>query len=141
MNENIKNRILEKTKEIEQYLQELYEFFPEDYENYKNSLSIKAACERYFEKIIEAVVSTSFLFIRLKEYGDVRDEDGAFSLLANRRSISSELAEKLKEAKGMRNIIIHEYGEIENIQVYTAIAEELKRDTEEFILQIRENLD
>jgi uncharacterized protein YutE (UPF0331/DUF86 family) len=141
MNENIKNRILEKTKEIEQYLQELYEFFPEDYENYKNSLSIKAACERYFEKIIEAVISTSFLFIRLKEYGDVGDEDGAFSLLANRGSISSELAEKLKEAKGMRNIIIHEYGEIENIQVYTAIAEELKRDVEEFILQIMEKLE
>lgn len=140
MNENLKDRIFDKIEEIEQYLQELYDFFPEDYEEYEKSLTIKAACERYFEKILEAMIGISFLLIRLNEYGHVKDEDGAFSLLAAKGDISPEMAEKLRGAKGMRNVIVHEYGEIEDIKVYTAIAEELNKDCEEFIKQIREKL-
>lgn len=140
MKENLKDRISDKIGEIEQSLQELYDFFPEDYEKYENSLTIKAAYERYFEKIIEAMISISFLFIRLNGYGDVKDEDGAFNLLAAKGDISPELAARLREAKGMRNIIIHEYGEIEDMKIYTAIAEELKRDAKDFIKQVREKL-
>jgi len=36
----------------------------------------------------------------------------------------------------MRNIIIHEYGEIDDIKVYGSLAEELQADVEEFIKQI-----
>ena len=52
-------RIKDKIKEIEGYLSELSEIIPKSFEEYKE-IKNKAACERYFEKIIESVIDLSF---------------------------------------------------------------------------------
>ena len=51
--------------------------------------------------------------------------------------IDKELAIKLKEAKGMRNILAHEYGEVDNSVVYSAVKDELHVDIEKFIISIK----
>ena len=50
--------------------------------------------------------------------------------------ISQELSERLKDAKGMRNVIIHEYGRIEDDKIFHSVTEELEKDTREFINNI-----
>ena len=47
-------RIKDKAREIETYLNELVDIIPNSFEEYKEKKT-KAACERYFEVIIEAV--------------------------------------------------------------------------------------
>ena len=59
-------RIKDKIKEIEEYLEELKSILPIDFKEYSKDYKTKAACERYFEKIIEAVVDLSFLIIKEK---------------------------------------------------------------------------
>ena len=100
------SRIKDKTEEIEKYLQELNEIMPANYEEYISSLEKKAACERYFEKIIEAIVDLVFLVIKDKNLKMPEDEESSFSILGNQNIISEELAKRLRNAKGMRNIIL-----------------------------------
>lgn len=136
----IEDRIKDKIEDIEKYLSELYSFFPKNFEEYKENVEIRAASERYFEKIIEAVTDIVFLVIRKKELGIPEDDESAFDFLSNNRIIRKELSSRLKDAKRMRNFIIHQYHKVEDIQVYTSISEELKNDVEEFIKSVRKVL-
>lgn len=129
----VQDRINEKLLELEQYLEELESITPENFEEYSSSSMIKAACERYFEKIMEAIVSISFLFIREKNLKSPESEEHAFIILSNNRIISEELSERLRKAKDMRNRVIHNYGEVDDKIVFHAIGEELRRDAEEFV--------
>lgn len=130
-------RIRDKISEIEGYLDELPNIVPKSFEEYKSDLKTKAACERYFEVIIEAIIDLAFLVIREKGLKIPEDDKGAFDTLSKGNIISEELAEKLKEAKGMRNILAHEYGKIDDEVVFESITEELENDSKEFIENIK----
>ncbi len=133
------NRIKEKIKEIGDYLSELEDIIPNTFEDYKE-LKTKAACERYFEKIIEAIVDLAFLAIKDKNLKIPEEDKEAFDILKNENLISKELSEKLKEAKGMRNLIAHEYGAIDDEMVFESITKELEKDVNEFIMEIKKGL-
>lgn len=137
MNERIKDKI----DEIEKYLSELYDIFIDDFEIYCKDLRTKAACERYCEKIIEALTDLAFLIIKEKKLDIPEEDTQAFLILSQNKIIDGELAEKLKEAKGMRNILAHEYGEVDDEKVFNAINEQLEEDVEEFIKRIKKLAD
>ncbi len=125
-------RINDKINEIKTYLSELEDILPESLDIYKETKN-RAACERFFEKITEAVVDLAFLVIKERKLKIPNEDKEAFEILANSKIISKALANKLKEAKGMRNLIAHEYGKVDDKIVFASITKELKRDVEEFI--------
>ena len=133
----IENRIDDKIGEIERCFREMESIVPESFEEYSSDLKSKAACERYFERIMESVISILFLVIRGKNYESPRTEDSAFNLLADKGIISQELAVRMKEAKGMRNFIVHQYGEIDDSRVFHSVSEELNKDVMEFIESVK----
>jgi uncharacterized protein YutE (UPF0331/DUF86 family) len=130
------SRINNKIEEIEKYLQELNEILPQNFEEYISNFEKKAACERYFEKIMEATIDLAFLIIKNKGLKMPEDEESSFIFLSNEKIISEELARKLKEAKGMRNVIAHEYGRIDDNLVFESLTEQLEKDINEFISMI-----
>lgn len=130
-------RIQDKLEEIENYLLEIGSFMPQDFEEYKDDIKTKAACERYFEKIIEAVVDLTFLIIKSKGYKIPEEDKKAFDILVKEKVITLKLAEKLKDAKGMRNIITHEYGLVDDVVVFHSITKELVDDVKDLLKQIR----
>jgi uncharacterized protein YutE (UPF0331/DUF86 family) len=134
------NRINDKIKEIDGFLQELSETTPQTFEEYEKSFKEKAACERYFEKIITAVIDLAFLFIKYKKYDIPNEDKEAIELLSNNGIINENLSENLKSAKSMRNIIAHEYGQVDDELVFEAITEQLEKDVREFIKSIENNL-
>lgn len=134
-------RINDKIGEIEKYLEELERDIPESFEEYTDNSTKKAACERHAERIISALVDLAFLFSREKGFEAPREEDGIFFVLATNKIISDKLAKNLKAAKGMRNILAHEYGEVDDAIIFHAISEELRKDTEEFLKNIIEKID
>jgi uncharacterized protein YutE (UPF0331/DUF86 family) len=138
MNERIKDKI----EDIERYISELYENIPLnlDIEDYKKDIKTKAICERYFEKIVEAIIDIVFLMIKEKKLKIPEDEESSFKILSQNNIISIELAKKLIDAKGMRNIIVHEYGTIDDEKIFHAIYKELEKDTKEFIKSIELSL-
>jgi len=133
-------RIDDKIDEIGRFLEELGSIMPSSLEEYKSSLEKKAACERYVEKIVEAVTDLAFLVIKEKKLRLPEDDIDAFNILLENKIIDNGLASKLKNAKGMRNIISHQYGKIDDEIVFEAIKGELDRDIKEFIEQIENTL-
>jgi len=132
-------RITDKINEINKFLNELKEIVPSDIEEYKSSIEKKAACERYVEKIVEAATDLAFLIIKNKKLRMPEDDIDAFSILLENKIINSKLAANLKNAKGMRNIIAHEYGKIDDMIVFESIREELERDVKGFIKNVKVN--
>ena len=90
-------RIDDKIKEIEGFLEELSEILPANLRDYIKDFRTKAACERYFEKIIEAIVDLAFLIIKFKKLEIPEGDKEAFDVLAKREIITSLLAGKLKK--------------------------------------------
>jgi len=131
------HRIEDKTKEIEQYLDELLTIVPDSLDIYKNDIKIKAACERYFEKIIESIVNLTFLIIKDKNLKIPEEDKEAFDILYKEGIIKKKLADRLKEAKGMRNILAHEYGKVDDEIVFNSITFELENDIKEFLKEIK----
>ena len=126
-------KIKDKIEGIEKYIEELEVIIPDNFNHYLHDFKTKAACERYFEKIIEAVVDLCFLIIKDKGLKTPEDDKNSFDILEQENIISKELAQRLKDAKGMRNIIAHEYGNIDDEIVFESITKELIRDASEFI--------
>lgn len=133
-------RINDKLKEMVEFLEQLKQIVPHTVEEYKASFEKKAACERYIEKIIEAVVDVAFLVIKTKKWRVPEDDVDAFTILIENNVIDSDLAMKLKNAKGMRNIIAHQYGKIDDEVVFLSVTEELESDVRRFIETIQKFL-
>jgi len=125
-------RINDKIEEIEDYLSEVLEITPNTFQEYKD-IKTKAACERYFEKIVGSVVDLAFLVIKEKRMQIPEEDKEAFEILSKEKIIPEKLSIKLKEAKGMRNLIAHEYGSLDDELVFHSITEELENDVKEFI--------
>ena len=132
-------RIKDKIDEIEAYLGELSSFSPESIEEYISNPEKKAACERYFERIVEAAVDIAFLIIKEKNMKIPEEDKQAFDILGENCIIELGLANRLKDAKGMRNILAHEYGKIDDGIVFHSVTEELQKDMEEFVKSVKEN--
>ena len=88
------------------------------------------------EKITEATVDLAFINIKENNFQIPEEDTQAFEILADKNIISKKLADKLKDAKGMRNIIAHQYGNLDDQKVYESLVHELIDDISEFISQI-----
>ncbi len=126
-------RIKDKISEINTFIEELASIAPSTLEEYRSSIEKKAACERYAEKIVEAITDLAFLVIKSKKLRIPQDDADAFNILLENRIINLPLAEKLKDAKGMRNVISHQYAVVDDEIVFEAITKELAQDAKEFI--------
>ena len=133
-------RIDEKVKEVEEFLKELKGIIPASLNEYKKNIEKKAACERYVEKIAEAVTDLAFLAIKLKKLKIPEDDADAFNILLDDGMIDEQLSKRLKNAKGMRNIIAHQYGKIDDEVVFEAVKEELSRDVKEFVKCLKKKI-
>ncbi len=129
----------DKIAEIKRYLDELVLILPENFREYEKDIKSKAACERYFEKIIEAIVDLAFIVIKENRFRMPEDDKEAFKILQENNMIPENLAIRLKEAKGMRNILAHQYGSTDNEIVFNAIKNELSEDALEFVKMLTKN--
>jgi len=134
---SIEKRINEKIQQIEIYLDELKAIVPKRLEEYKKDAMRKAACERYFEKIVEAIEDLNFLVISYRKFEYPEEENEIFEILRKNKIISDALTKNIKEAKKMRNFIAHQYGKVDDELVFKAVNDKLVRDSNEFIKSIK----
>ena len=130
-------RVDDKIKEVEEYLDELELIIPEDLDEYLDNLEKRLACERVFEKIIEAVNNLAILFLKQERFELPTEDIRAFEIIADKNIISSTLALDLKQAKGMRNFLAHQYDKIDDEKVFDALRNKISNDINEFIEGIK----
>jgi len=133
----MEERINDKIKEVEELLSDLEDIRTDNLDEYIKDIKTRAACERYFEKVIEAVIDLSFLIIKQRELRILEGDEGALRVLANKGIIDETLFSRLSNAKGMRSFIIHQYEKIDNELVFEVLNGELQRDVGEFLDAVR----
>jgi len=112
-----KDRIMAKLDQLEGYLRELRQILPESFAGYQK-VEKKRACERLLQIAIEAVIDICHMFLRELRLGLPSEEDDVFEKLSQAGVISSQMVATLKRMKGLRNILVHEYGRVDDRIVY-----------------------
>ena len=88
--------------------------------------------ERYLQLAIQAVLDISHHIVADRNLPLPADSRSLFELMARQKVISKGLSVKLAAMAGFRNILVHEYLEIDRHRVYRALTTDL-RDFESFI--------
>jgi uncharacterized protein YutE (UPF0331/DUF86 family) len=122
-----KERILAKIDKLDRYLHELKDIMPENFETYQK-IEKKRACERLLQISIESVLDICAQIVIELRLGLPSEEDEIFEKLEQAKIISSATRETLKRMRGFRNILVHEYGRIDDRLVYDV----LKNDINDF---------
>jgi uncharacterized protein YutE (UPF0331/DUF86 family) len=112
-----KERVLGKIDDLGAYLTELKQIVPESFTDYQR-IEKKRSCERLLHLCIECAVDICKLFISGLKLGLPHEENDLFDKMSNKNIFSPEMASLLKEMRAFRNILIHEYAEVDNEIVY-----------------------
>lgn len=126
------DRILEKIDEMENYLMELEEYLPEQEEDYLNNGLRKRACERAFQLASENLIDICNLIISEKGFGIPASSKDSIMKLAENKILPAPLSSRLEELIGFRNLLVHQYGRIDDSRSFSFLNMELK-DFYEFI--------
>lgn len=125
-----RDRLLAKLDELDGYLRELRSVAPERLEDYLK-VEKKRACERLLQVSVEAVIDACGLLVTGLRLGVPGEEDDLFEKLARQGVISASMAGTLKRMKGLRNLLVHEYGRVNDEIVFETVRQRL-RDFEAF---------
>ena len=131
--EKYSSRINEKIHNLKLIITQLETTLPKTIEEYETNFVILAACERFAEKTIEEIITTSNII--LKEKG-ITQREKCFEILNDLDIIPKELAKKLEQMKGMRNLMVHSYDSFDT-EVFFDSLKELIIDTKEYIKAIK----
>jgi len=131
-----KDRVLAKIDELEGYLRELEQVKPTSLEEYKK-VEKKRSCERLLQLSIECMIDICALMVTGLRLGLPSEEDDLFERLEQAGIISPSMKETLRKMKAFRNILVHEYGRIDDQLVYEVLQERLC-DFETFKREITE---
>jgi uncharacterized protein YutE (UPF0331/DUF86 family) len=112
-----RERILAKMDQLEGYLNELREIMPRDFDAYQKAEK-RRACERLLQISVEAAIDVCHLLVTGLRLGIPSEEDDLFEKLEIAGIISPQMKELLKDMKGFRNILVHEYARIDDKIVY-----------------------
>ncbi len=119
-----RERILAKIDALDGYLKELQGILPASLGDYKR-VEKRRACERLLQVSIECVIDICGLMVTGLRLGLPAEEDDLFEKLEQAGIITSPKKQSLKKMKGFRNILVHEYGEVDNMIVYDILQNNL----------------
>lgn len=133
-----RERILTKIDELDSYLSEISQIIPANFSEYQQ-IEKKRTCERLLQLGVECTIDICRLFVSGLRLGLPSEENDLFAKLKKKGIISKEMASLLKEMRGFRNILIHEYATVNDELVYEALQTRLE-DFKRFKKEILEAL-
>ena len=125
-------RILDKMDEMDAYISELSEYVPDDEESYHDNSMLKRACERAFQLSCETLLDICNLIIAGKGFGLPKNSKNSMEKLADHGIITKDLAVRLSEMVGFRNLLVHKYGTVDDSMAFNYLSGELE-DFYEFL--------
>jgi len=119
-----KERILAKIDELDGYLKEIAEVLPESFKDYKRTEK-KRSCERLLQLGIECLIDIAKLFVKGLRLGIPSEENDLFKKLSEAKVLSASSAEALRSMRGFRNVLIHEYANVDDRIVFKYVKENI----------------
>lgn len=84
---------------------------------------------------VEAVLDVAHHLLASELWGPAEDSAGAVRILARHGVISGDLADRLAQATGLRNVLVHGYAEVDDDRVVASL--DRLDDLETFIAEVR----
>jgi len=134
-----RERILAKFDQLDGYLRELRLVVPGSFAEYMDSVEKRRACERLLQIAIECMIDICGLFVSGLRLGLPGEEDDLLEKLERAKVLSPPVVATVRAMKGFRNILVHEYGGIDNAIVYKVAATRLQ-DFEAFKHEVARRL-
>ncbi len=125
-----RDRVLARLDDLDGYLAELRGIAPPSLTEYLG-VEKRRACERLLQISVEAVIDVCALLVAGLRLGCPAEEDDLFDKLAQRGVISTSSIDTLRRMRGLRNILVHEYGRVNDALVFEVIRTRLG-DFDEF---------
>ncbi|MGB9723293.1 MAG: type VII toxin-antitoxin system HepT family RNase toxin [Chloroflexia bacterium] len=122
-------------QQLQQYLQRLYALQSLTREEVLTDWRAQSQVERNLQLAIEVVISVAEQMVALLNLPTPESAGAAIAAIAQAGVISSDLGRDLEMAVGFRNILVHNYMEIDYELVYKALQENLGQ-FERFIEQV-----
>ncbi|OFV84925.1 MAG: hypothetical protein A2W26_00890 [Acidobacteria bacterium RBG_16_64_8] len=119
-----RERILAKLDALDGYLRELEQIVPTTFDGYRR-IETKRACERLLQISIESTIDVCGRLVIGLRLGLPAEETDLFAKLQQAGVVSAEMAAILGRMKGLRNILVHEYGQVNDRVVYEVFRENL----------------
>ena len=95
--------------------------------------------ERYLQLAIQVVLDICNHIVADDQLGSVEEYRDAIRLLGEAAYLDANLVQRLTPMAGLRNILVHDYLEVDRIQIYTLLQNSLE-DFEQFATQIGKRL-
>lgn len=134
-----KNLVLKKLKELQKYVDELKTFRKKGVADLKDSLSTAWAIEHGLQLSIQIVIDVGNHLLASMGENQIEDYSDVIDNLGKKRIISRRFAEKIRDMAGFRNILVHEYTEVDLKIVHTVLKKNLG-DFTEFIKLIKKHV-
>ena len=131
-------RILAKIDELDAHPMELRAVAPDSFEEYEQ-IEKKRSCERLLQLCIQCVIDISRIMVSGLRLGLPADENDLFVKLQKKRIVSAAMASLLRQLRGFRNILVHEYASVDDELVFkyvkTRLAdfENFKKSVQKFL--------
>jgi len=110
-------RILAKLDELEGYLAELRAIAPENLKEYRR-IEKKRSCERLLQLCIECVIDMCRILVSGLRLGLPADENDLFEKLNKNGIVTPSVKRLLRQMRGFRNILLHEYASVDDELVF-----------------------
>ena len=134
-----RDRVLAKLDELRGYLADIRTIVPARFEDYRR-VETRRACERLIQLSLEVVLDVCALLVTGLRLGVPAEEDDLVGKLVQHAVIRAETGATLRRMKGMRNLLVHEYGRIDDRTVFETASERLG-DFETFAREILAHLE
>jgi uncharacterized protein YutE (UPF0331/DUF86 family) len=132
-----KDKIFSKLEYFREYLNYLTEIKKEvkTRKEFVSDFHLHGSAERYLQLTIQIIIDVVNLII--VDNGDKRPEDNyeAVAMLRKKGVITKKTADNVTAMIGLRNLLVHEYGEIDRKRIYEILRENIG-DLEKFYKEI-----
>ncbi|MFZ5651838.1 MAG: type VII toxin-antitoxin system HepT family RNase toxin [Bacillota bacterium] len=121
-----KSVIMARLARLDEYAARLRRFEGVNLEEYTGDYDIQAIVERNLQLAIQVCMDIANYIIARKKLSFPADQENIFTLLGREGIIPGELANRIKGMVNFRNILVHDYTEIDPKRVHGTLKQGLK---------------
>lgn len=118
--------IVLRLKKLDEYIARLHRFENIDFKSYFEDCDLQAIAERNLQLAIQACMDIGSYIIARQNLTIPDSEENTFVVLARANIITKTLANRIKGMVRFRNILVHDYMDIDSAIVYKMLTENLK---------------
>ena len=113
--------VLSRLAKLDEYVCRLKRFESVGLQEYLDNQDMQAVVERYLQLAIQVCIDIANYIIARQRLSFPYEQENIFVLLGKEGVISLDLANKIKGIVSFRNILVHDYMDINSDKVYTIL--------------------